>query len=364
MPWATAQQAKALPGVGRALSLICGLISTMPLNAVRGRDVLDPRPRLLDAPDPDNSLPWFLYQQVEDWWLHGNAVQLVTARSRNGWPAAVMPLQAERVNITITPASLNRPRVVAYWYDGVSLPTQDIIHVKRGVDPFMPERGVGVLEQHVLTLARARDQEEAERNNMASAGVPSVVIFTPGPVPTPEQMQDAKTRWMETHQGPGREPAFLPAGSEVKPLAWSPTDAQMVEARQLTLTDLSNIANLDPYWLGGSQGSLTYQSPGPLFLGLLRQTLEPILSALEAVWTRHWLPRGLLVKADRQAILGDDMGTTIGWLQTADSFGLLTKDEQRAYIGKSPLPASHYAPPVPPPVPDNIQDPEEVMVNE
>ena len=43
-------------------------------------------------------------------------------------------------------------------------------------------------------------------------------------------------------------------------------------------------------------------------------------------------------------ILGDDMGTTIGWLRLALSAGLVTVDEARAYIGKSPLPEGELKP--------------------
>ena len=35
-------------------------------------------------------------------------------------------------------------------------------------------------------------------------------------------------------------PVILPSGSEVKPLAWSPSDSQMVEAHQMSLQDVAN----------------------------------------------------------------------------------------------------------------------------
>ena len=50
--------------------------------------------------------------------------------------------------------------------------------------------------------------------------------------------------------GPTREPVFLPNGTAVIPLAWSPTDTQLAEARHMSLLDVANMFNLDGYWLG------------------------------------------------------------------------------------------------------------------
>lgn len=331
--WINSTQARSIPGFSRAVQLLSGLAMQMPLEAYRG-NVLLSRPRLLDQPDPDRSRAWFIERQISDWLVHGNAVHWVTARLQSGLPAAVMHCPAERTNVTVEPGT-NR---LQYWFDGRSIPTEDVVHVMRGQDALMPWRGIGVVEQHMSSLSRIRDQEVAERSSLSASGVPSVVVIAPNSDLSKAEATAAKESWVETYSGPRRVPAVLPKGSEVKPLAWSPHDAQMVEARELSLKDMANIFNLDGYWLGASAGSYTYRSPGPMYLHLLRQTLGPIISLFEGEWGPVWVPHGQQVKFATQAVLGDDMGTTIEWLDKAITAGILTLDEAREYLGKSPLP--------------------------
>lgn len=329
------QRMLAIPAVGRALGLIEGLICQMPLQAVSGPVIL-PTPRLLQAPDPTRSLSWWLAGEVRDWWLHGNAVQYVTVWDKStGLPAAVAWLPVERLGVVFD----DQGRMV-YTLDGIALDSSRIIHVRRGADPMAPWRGVGVLEQHMPTWARLADQEQYEAGVLRGSAVPSVVITSNNPDLTQVEADNAKTAWMAKHSGPVREPAIFPQGTEIKTLAWSPQDQQLNETRQLSLTEVANIANLDGYWLGASTTGYSYKSPGPMYLNLIRQTIGPILTQLEQAWSPEWLPAGQEVKADRQAVLGDDMGTTITWLVAAVEGGLLTLDEARAYIGKSPLQAT------------------------
>lgn len=326
---------EGLPAVGRVLGLITGMIGTMPLNAVRGMRVL-PRPALLELPQPEpgRDRSWFVQGQVRDWWLHGNAVHLVTSWGPDGLPASVMWLPVERVTI-MPDASMMAP--AEYRFDGSVLPAGSVVHVRRGADPGAPWRGVGVLEQHLAAWGRISDEEAYERAVMSGSAVPSIAVTTPNAVSQDEE-EAAKKGWLEKFSGPARQPVFLPPGTEVKPLAWSPRDQQLNEARQLTLTDVANIANVDGYWLGASTAGYSYKSPGPMYLNLLRQTLQPIIDQLQGAWGQVWLPAGTELRFDTQAVLGDDMATTVGWLVQAVGSGFVTVDEARAYLGKSPLP--------------------------
>lgn len=188
------------------------------------------------------------------------------------------------------------------------------------------------------TWARIADQEQYEAGVLRGSAVPSVVITSPNPDLSQAEADLAKASWMAKHTGPTREPAVFPAGTKIETLAWSPQDQQLNETRKLSLTEVANIANMDGYWLGASTTGYSYKSPGPMYLNLVRQTIGPILVQLEQAWGPVWLPSGQELKADRQAILGDDMGTTIAWLGDAVDKGLMTNEEARAYLGKSPLP--------------------------
>lgn len=330
--------ALALPSVGRAVSLISGQIRQMPMDDYRGITPL-PRPRLLEQPDPNQARSWFVGMQVVDYLVHGNALQYVTAYGADGWPSATTWLPAAWVNLLWQPGS-NDLTAPSYWLGGNELDASRVVHVKRGADERYPVRGVGVVEQHLVALGRVANAERYEASALSNSGVPSVAVITPNPRLSQPEADAAKTDWMAKFGGPNREPAILPAGTTVVPLAWSPTDAQLNQTRQLNLQDVANMFNLDGYYLGAASSSLTYRSPGPMFLQLLRITLEPILADLEGVWGAAWLPHGRSLRFDRKQLLQDDLSTTIATLRLAVTSGLMSLEEARVYLGLPVVPNS------------------------
>lgn len=326
--------ASRIPGVGRAVSIYSGLIKQCPLDAWRGAEPL-PRPRLLDRPDPTAARSWYVGLNVEDYLLHGNAIGLVTARSQEtGWPQAVAWYPASRVAITWGPSDPLR-----YWYGGTELPADDVVHVRRSADRFNPHRGVGVVEQYLAMFDRVHAEDAYELNALTRSSVPSVAVITPNPDLSQEEADDADDAWAEKFAV--RKPVFLPYGTQITPLGWSPLDSQMVEARKLSLVDVANAFNLDGYWLGAEMKGLTYRSPGPLFMSLLRTSLEPVLVDLEQTWGDAWLPRGQSLRFDRLVLTRDDFGAMVDTLskaiappQSDPTVGaLLSPEEARQYLG-------------------------------
>ena len=326
----TSAQLKAIPAIGRGLSLIEGMAMQMPLDAMRG-DVVLPRTRLLEQPDPGVDRAWFVGMLFDDYLVHGNAVSLVTSRDAQGWPSSVTRLAPELVDLVVDVDGRSE-----YWCAGQLLPASDVTHVRRGADPVWPGRGVGVLEQFMRALSRMDKQASYEENVLDGSAVPSTVVTTPNAKPSQEELDAASDRWIEKFSGPQRRPVFLPNGTTVTTLSWSPSDSQLVEARQLSLTDAANVLNMDAFWVGGAIASgLTYRSPGPMWLNLLRQTVAPILEQFELTWSQAWLPRGQRIKFQRRVVLEDDMGTTVGWVDRAVKGRLMTLSEGRVFLGLS-----------------------------
>lgn len=336
-----ALSAMRIPGVARAMSIYYGSFKVAPMDAYRGVDLLA-RPRLLDQPDPGQSRAWFVQGHVEDYLSNGNAVHYITAFDASGWPAAVSWIPAQWIMIASPPRRYDQPR---YLVDGVELDASRIVHVKRGADRWCPARGVGVIEQHLATLDRVAMEEEYERDALRNGAVPSVAVITPNPRLGDKAASDAKAEWMRKFAGPGREPAILPAGTQVVPLAWSPQDAQLADARKLSLLDVANAFNLDGYWLGAPGGSMTYRSPGAMYTALLRVSLEPVLADFEDVWSARWLPRGQRIRFDRTALTRDDLASTITTLVAATGAQppLMTVGEARVYLGL-PVEPTVFAP--------------------
>lgn len=329
-----ASTARRIPGVGRALDLICGLMSQMPLDRYAGIMPL-PRPRLLEQPDLDLDLATFIAVQVEDWLLHGNAAHLVTARhsggSFAGWPAAGKWFPASQWHTTVERGQQ------LWWLNGVEVDPGDVVHVRNGANPMTPWVGQGVVERYLSTLDRIALQEERERQDTAGGQVPSVAVIVPQKDPDEADLDEAATKWASKFEGPGRRPAILPNGTQVIPLGWSPNDAQATEARKLGLQDTANMFNLDGYWLGAPASSHTYRTPGPLFLTLVRTTLGRIIVPFEQTWSQAWMPRGSVVQMDREAIQADDLASLVTTLTKATGKPLMTVNEGRTRLRLAPV---------------------------
>ena len=329
----TPAQSMGIPALARCVGIVSGLIRQMSIDAYRG-SMKQPRTRFLNQPDPtpNANRAWWVGQHVEDYLVHGNAVHLVTVRDAAGWPLAATWVPASWVTLTTTPDGH-----VDYWVQGRHVPAADVVHVRRRADSMQPARGIGVVEQHIATFDRLDKQARYETAALDQSGVPSVVIIAPNADLSQEQADSASSRWMEKFTE--RKPAVLPAGTTVTPLAWSPADAQMVEARKLSLQDVANLMNLDGYWTGAPSPGLTYKSVGPLFLNLVRQTTGPITDDLEQVWGNAWLPYGQELRFATREILADDMATDVAWITSAIDAKLMTVEQGQEWLGFERTPA-------------------------
>lgn len=338
-PWASSR-ARSIPGFARAMAIYAGLISQMPMDRYRG-DTRLAETRLLFRPDPNRGRDWWVSRQVDDLLEHGNAVHLIMARDADGWPASVMWLPAHRVGLQRTDGDWAPPR---YLLDGKPITRQqDVVHVQRGADPDFPWRGIGVVEQHLQSLGRIYNQERFEANSLTTSGVPSVAIIAPNARIGDDEIKKARSQWDELYGGVTRRPGIFPAGTQIKPLSWSPTDAQLSAARQFSLTDMANMFNLDGLWLGAPASSHTYRSLAPAFVHLVRVSLVTVMQVFEQEWGYRWLPRGQDLSFRRrvleQGTFAEGVATVARGMTTigADGRPLMTTDEGRAGIG---LPAA------------------------
>jgi len=345
-----AQTARSVPGVGRALGIYgmaaaCALIHarTAPGSPGSGRDELG-LTKFLQRPDPDTALPTFIGVHLEDFMLQGNALHLVTARRADDSPAAVRWFPVHRWGVQ--DKGDGQP---TYLLDGEEVDRDDVVHVRRGSDPNFEWRGIGVVEQHVATLNQAGLERAAQSENLANRGMPNVVITQPpGSEFEQTNADEVAEKWEERFGTQTGRPGVFPAGTNVTPLSWNPSDQQLNEARKMTLIDVANAFNLDGWWIGAQGGSHQYKSPAPMFLTLLRTSLNPVLKTFEDEWSYRWLPYGRAVLFDRLELLRDDLQTMVATFAKSTSKVLFPDpNEPRQWMGFPALPDSAW--PAPPP---------------
>jgi hypothetical protein len=249
-----------------------------------------------------------------------------------------------------------------YYLNGQPVRRENVVHVQWGYAPGAPWRGWGLVERYLNSLDRIGLQEAAERSGLRNGSVPSIAVIAPQKDLTQTEADEAAEMWERRFGGSSRRPGIFPAGTEIKPLSFSPEDQQATLARQMSLTDVANMLNLDSYWLGAPQSSHTYRSPGPMFLTLQRTSLEPVMVDLESVWGNRWFPNQRDMRLDRNQLTRDDFATSLATLGKAVADRLMSVEEARLYMGwtEEPLVGELLPAPSPAlqlPAGDDTQDP-------
>lgn len=343
----------------RASLLLSEVLGRLPWDEYRDPSDADPddppekqpTPPILDQPSPPDTRIVTLSSLGLDALFHGNAVAIYTDRDRQGYPAAMAPVEAERVWIKRVQRGDGLPwplGSIAYWIGPEPWPghdpnehsggkwyrPDDIFHVKGLCRPGAL-RGMGVLEVGLnggpLALAQTLNSQAA---NVSEAGVPTMHIRSFDPDFDSGQASELKAKAQETQRV--RSPMVTNALIEAKPLAWNPTETQLLEARRLSLVEIANMFGLDAEWVNAGQVSGTYQNIEQKGIDFLRHSAGGWLARFEQALTLI-RPRGRWVEANRNAELQADTLTRYQVYEIAVRNGILTRDECRALERRKPL---------------------------
>lgn len=327
--------ALAVPAYWRGRQLISQSIGAMPLAAWQGLERVEPTPMVLREPCPGEDRCVTVAAWVADLLDHGNAFGLVDRGV--GRSPTITPLPATNVRVGRDPVGQ-----VVYEVGSARFAAGDVFHAK-GVLPYPGAlRGLGVLEAGLGSLTRMAS-EDAYAARAFTSGVPSGLIRVKDPDLQPGSPDDPagyasahgiKRSWRENIQT--GDVAVLSDLVDFTPLSWSPTDAQLVEARQLSMVDVANLLNLDPYWVGSSQTSAPYQNVQDAAVQLARFGLSFWITVLEAQLSRLLI--GQEARFNRDTILRDSPSTRVANNTAYLGAGVLTVDEVRALEGLPPLP--------------------------
>lgn len=348
--------AVTIPGVTRATSLIVDTIAGLPWQVMRGTDVLatppwiaDPQGLRLDGRTMDASaLVDVRLSAVEFWadWIraalwHGDGYLYVPVRNQDGSPRPpIWQLHPHKVAI----------KGGTYWVGDTPVPPGSIVHL-RGNGPYYAGHGRGVIDDHVTDLGLAAMIRGYQRNVFTS-GVPYGYLKVNGPNPTDDQVKDLKAKWYTQH-GRRRGIAILNATTDFVPVALTPIDAALDEARTWSLRDIALAFGLPPYMLGVAGDSQTYANVESRMIEFDRFTLLQWIRRIESTLDAQF-PGGTSVKVRTAGILRADTATRYAAYAAALSAGFLTVDEVRRLEDYPPLSNE----PLPGPGPDDVPEPE------
>jgi len=224
-------------------------------------------------------------------------------------------------------------------------------------------RGVGVVSAMRGALTNALELQRYGAN-VYGAGVPSGIVKVHMREVSEQQATDVKGQWQTSFRD--RVPAVLSDLMDFQPIAWSPEDAQYLEASRFSVAQIAFMFNLDPTDLDTSLGSsLTYANREQRAYERLLTSIGPLLVRLEQAY-RFVLPRQHRAVFDRSVVLWSDAQTRANVEMTELNIGAVTLNEVREANGRQrygawadePFGKPPHAEPEPPPpaliVPGNV----------
>lgn len=341
--------AMSIPGVWRASTLLADLIGQLPWHGYRARgggatEQLDPPPILVDTPCPGETRMSTFSSMAMDLLMHGNAIAIIAARDRGGWPTAILPVPAEYVQVrraTQADGYMGVPRGTVLYSVGTDVyPAADVVHIK-GISRPGALRGMSVLEAHLNKTMRLADEQARQARQLGNLGIPAGLLKSTDPDFDEDDARELKTGWLRNTRD--RTIQVLNATTEFEALAWDPTETQLLDARKFSLHEIALIFGLSPSWLGVAGASMTYSNLESEWLNLVRASLGGHLARFEQGLSAH-LPRGTWAKANLDALVRGDTQARYTAHEIGIRAGFLTEDEARAYEDLPPLTAGRTDP--------------------
>ncbi|MDO5618026.1 phage portal protein [Kocuria sp.] len=240
----------------------------------------------------------------------------------------------------------DRTRVITYHHDGRKFSAEDFDHqtLMRGVNTL---RGFGPIQAARTELGFATDLREYAGNWFNGAGHPNAILKSDQPL-TAADAQQWRDDWNHYDRDTGQfrdrdnsNPAgirVLGKGLSYTPLFLNPKDAQWLEVRKFTVTDVARLfgvpSSLMLVSLDGN--SLTYSNVEQEWLAFVRFTLIAYLRKIEETLTKL-APAGQTVRFNLDALLRSDTLTRYQAHEIGIRAGWLDPDEARAHEDLPPL---------------------------
>lgn len=294
----TRTTALRVPAFARAYKLYTGTISSFPLVDYGPAGERMDRPFLAN-PSQITTYTSLMARTVGDLIAHDTAYWRVTSRTWDGFPATAELMPYEQVNTAPVDGfeSQSVYELGTTTWNGVPVPDRDVIR-------FDGDGTGGWLVTGVDAITTAASLEAAV---LRSSEVPSpqTILRNTGADLPPDQVDALLDEWESARAN--RSTAYLNSTLEVGDVkGWSPSDLQLVEARNAAATMIGRLTNLDPIWVGaGVPGSsLTYTNRQDLYRQLVDLSLMPVMRQItDRLSMNDVTPRGHRVLFDTDTFL-------------------------------------------------------------
>jgi HK97 family phage portal protein len=290
-----------------------------------------PAAKVLRHPNDWTPAQQFIFNLVADFLVYDNAYVL-KLRAGDQAQLVLMNVPASAVGI------LGQQRFVAEGYrlyraDGTyfDVPSTDVLHW-RGYDPDEPRMGVSKLETLRDELAADATARQAKTELDRAGLVPKGWIERPAEAPdwTKEAEERFVESWANWARNSARRTPVLEDGMEFKQSVVSPEDAQLLESRQFTKSEVAGIFGI------GKIPPETEEERSQFIEDVLQPYCEMLCGYLDlSILLGEYGETSLYSEFDLdEKRMGNDR---LKSLTSASGWPVLTTNESRAMVNKPPI---------------------------
>ncbi len=217
---------------------------------------------------------------------------------------------------------------------------EDMIHVRAlGSDG---RWGMSPIRQHAETIGLGLDTQSYGRNFFASGGRPTAVL-TPKGLVSESGFESLARFWKSAKKqllSSGSKTLLLPGDLEYRPMTVPPEDAQFVESRKLTRSEIAGIFNVPAHMINDLEKA-TFSNISEQAIQFVRHTVMPWVVKWEQEINRKLFTRierraGYYVKFNLGALLRGTQKERAEFYHYAITDGWMTRNEARLFEDMNP----------------------------
>lgn len=352
LPWISGGPRSSAVSPERALALIplfacvrilADSIASLPVQTYRkngpSREMLTFVPSLLFQPAARDNLFEWLHKLVVSMALRGNAYGLITARDSFGFPTSIEWLNPDDVWVDEL-----RPALPIFYWQGVEVPREQIVHIPWVV---LPGRVVGLspVQHFARTIGVGLSATEYGLSWFDNGGTPPWTMKNSGKALNPDEADEISDRLAARVRA--RKPLVYGSDWDFTALQVNPEESQFIETMRLNASQIAAIYGVPPEKVGGDTGgSMTYSTVELNQIDFANTTLRPWLVRIETKLSAL-MPGKEFVRFNVDAMIRTDTLTRYRAHSIALEDGWRNRDEVRALEDLPPLPDGQGQPYLP-----------------
>lgn len=338
----TESSAVNLAAVYRCVSLNAETIASLPLDCLVKRDKARlpyKQPDWLTKPNPFQTLPQFVAETVASLDIDGNCFWL-KATDRAARLVGLSILSPTAVTPEMVDLDGVQRRVYRVSTKGGTevYADSEIVHI-RGLTLPGELRGLSPIKSAQQTIGIGMAAERFGANFFGNGATMTGVIVSPGTL-TQEQADRLRESFGKRHGGVSKSHAVgvLSGGADWKPLSVNPEEAQFLETRRYTDTQIANLFGCPPEFVTDAEGAKGYVTSLNMRLRMWNLTgLNPRMVRIENALS-DLLPDPAYVRFNRNALLQMDPEQRVAFYAAGQQGQWLTRNEIRALEDMNPIP--------------------------